>query len=243
MARSLDEPRTFGFSAGVVGLAWPRDKNQRESNAESFLIDSGIREASNWRVAQRSSTEGINPLAPGDAENPHRLPRRQITLQPGEETLKMRLVVALVGLAISFALPTFAQKTVDPKIEQQIRALAQKYDAAINNHDPAAVAVLYTEDGVGQIPESKVSPGHGREGIEKAYARWFKGWQVGNYHTTVDRVTAVGNEIRSVGKWSDIFKGTEGGNTSFEGYYSWILVHEGDTWKIRRSTCSGYFTG
>jgi uncharacterized protein (TIGR02246 family) len=157
--------------------------------------------------------------------------------------LKTRLVVALVGLAISFALPTFAQKTVDPKIEQQIRVLAQKYDAAINNHDPAAVAALYTEDGVGQIPESKVSPGHGREGIEKAYARWFKGWQVGNYHTTVDRVTAVGNEIRSVGKWSDIFKGTEGGNTSFEGYYSWILVREGDTWKIRRSTCSGYFTG
>jgi hypothetical protein len=42
-----DEPRTFGFSAGVIGLAWPKDKNQRESNAESFLIDSGIREASN----------------------------------------------------------------------------------------------------------------------------------------------------------------------------------------------------
>jgi SnoaL-like domain len=103
------------------------------------------------------------------------------------------------GLAISFALPTFAQQkdTVDPKIVQQIRVLAAKYDEAINRHDAAAVASLYTQDGVGQIPESKVSPGHGRQGIEKAYGRWFKGLQVDNYFTTVDWVTAVGNEIRS----------------------------------------------
>jgi uncharacterized protein (TIGR02246 family) len=158
--------------------------------------------------------------------------------------MKIRLVVALGGLAMTFALPAFAQQNnkVDPKVEQQIRALAAKYDEAINRHDAAAVASLYTQDGVGQIPESKVSPGHGRQGIEKAYGRWFKGWQVGNYFTTVDRVTAVGDEIRSFGKWSDIFKGTEGGTQSFEGHYAWLLVREGDTWKIRRSTCSGYDT-
>jgi type II secretory pathway pseudopilin PulG len=59
--------------------------------------------------------------------------------------MKIRSVVALVGLAISFALPTFAQQkdTVDPKIEQQIRALAQKYDEAINKHDSVAIASLY----------------------------------------------------------------------------------------------------
>jgi len=108
--------------------------------------------------------------------------------------------------------------TVDPKTVQQIRVLAAKYDEAINRHDAAAVASLYTQDGVGQIPESKVSPGHGGQGIEKAYGRWFKGWQAGNDFTTVDRVTVVGNQIRSFGKWSDVFKGTEGGYTSFEGY-------------------------
>jgi hypothetical protein len=41
-------------------------------------------------------------------------------------------------LAIGLALPTFAQQkdTVDPKIDQQIRMLPIKYDAAINKHDP-----------------------------------------------------------------------------------------------------------
>jgi hypothetical protein len=67
-----------------------------------------------------------------------------------EETMIIRLVVALVGLAIVFTAPAFAQQTVDPKIELQIRALAAKYDDAINRHDAAAVAALYTQDEVGQ---------------------------------------------------------------------------------------------
>ena len=64
--------------------------------------------------------------------------------------MKTRLVVAFVGLAISFALPAFAQEKdqVDRKIEQQIRLLAANYDAAINKHDPAAVAALYAQDAV-----------------------------------------------------------------------------------------------
>jgi ketosteroid isomerase-like protein len=64
--------------------------------------------------------------------------------------MKIRLLLALVGLAISFALPIFAQQkdTVDPQIAQQIRVLAMKYDEAINMHDAAAVAALYTQDAV-----------------------------------------------------------------------------------------------
>jgi hypothetical protein len=35
-----------------AGLPWQRDQNQREANAESFLIDTGIGEASTWSVVQ-----------------------------------------------------------------------------------------------------------------------------------------------------------------------------------------------
>jgi hypothetical protein len=63
--------------------------------------------------------------------------------------MKMFLPVALAGLAISFALPTFAQQTntSDPRTMQQIRALTTKYEEAYNSHDAAAVAALYTGDG------------------------------------------------------------------------------------------------
>ena len=64
--------------------------------------------------------------------------------------MKIRLIVSLLGLAISFTAPTFAQQkgTVDPQVDQQIRTLAQKYDEAINKHDAADVAELYAQDAV-----------------------------------------------------------------------------------------------
>jgi hypothetical protein len=68
------------------------------------------------------------------------------------ETMKIHLILALVGLALSLALPSFAQQTVDPKVGQQIRALASNFDAACNRNDAAAVAALYTNDGVTVLP-------------------------------------------------------------------------------------------
>ena len=45
--------------------------------------------------------------------------------------MKIRLVIALMGLTISFAVPAFAQEqksTVDTQIIKQLAALDQKYD-------------------------------------------------------------------------------------------------------------------
>jgi hypothetical protein len=54
-------------------------------------------------------------------EIPQQVVRRQIVLNPREKTMKILLPVALVGLAISLALPTFAQQkdTADARIAQQ----------------------------------------------------------------------------------------------------------------------------
>jgi hypothetical protein len=64
--------------------------------------------------------------------------------------MKIRLLLALVGLAIGFAVPTLAQQkeTVDPQIIEQLVALGKKYAEAVDNNDAAAVAALYTEDAV-----------------------------------------------------------------------------------------------
>ena len=61
--------------------------------------------------------------------------------------MKIRFVVAIVGLAISFAPPDFAQQkdTVDAETAQQVRALASNYDAAFNRQDALTVAGLYAE--------------------------------------------------------------------------------------------------
>src|SRR6202521_1778829 len=88
--------------------------------------------------------------------------------------MKMRLVVALVGLAISFAVPAFAQQkdTAASQIDEQI---VKKFDEAFNNGEAAAVAALYTEDAVQDTPQGPV---FGRYAIEELFTAVF---QQGHY--------------------------------------------------------------
>jgi hypothetical protein len=74
----------------------------------------------------------------------------QQTILTPYEIMKIRFLLALVGLAISFALPAFAQEkeTVDPEVRQQIEAVIVRFDEAFNRHDAAAIAALYTQDAV-----------------------------------------------------------------------------------------------
>jgi uncharacterized protein (TIGR02246 family) len=150
--------------------------------------------------------------------------------------MKIRLVVALVGLAISSALPTFAQQkdTADPKTAEQIRALEMKYDEAFNRSESGALAALYTDDAVRVTPHGTLS---GRQAIAKDYAeRVFQRYQCHNYIRKGDWIIAVGNDVRANGKWSCAFHDTDDRDKHIDGHYSWVLVREGDTWKIRRDT-------
>jgi uncharacterized protein (TIGR02246 family) len=149
--------------------------------------------------------------------------------------MKIRFLLALVGLAIGFAAPALAQlkDTVDPKTAQEIRALAMKYDAALNKQDPAAVAALYAEDAVYVAQHGTF---HGRQAIEKTYANYFQHWHSLNHVSTVDRVIAVGNDVRAFGTWSSAFQDTNGAPRKDGGHYRWLLVRKGDTWEIRTNT-------
>ena len=84
--------------------------------------------------------------------------------------MKIRTVVTLVGLAISFALPILAQQAdkPDPQLRQELLALAKKFEDAWDNNDATALAALYTDDAV-LIEES--GPIYGRQAIEEALQR------------------------------------------------------------------------
>jgi uncharacterized protein (TIGR02246 family) len=70
-------------------------------------------------------------------------------------------------LAISFALPAFAQEkdAVDPQIIEQLDALGKKFDEAWNNNDAVAVAAFFAEEAV-LVNDS--GPVYGRKAIEKS---------------------------------------------------------------------------
>ena len=86
--------------------------------------------------------------------------------------MKKRLIVATLGMAISFALPTFAQQTntPDPQLRQKLLELAKNFEEAWNNNDASALAALFTEDAV-LVNDS--GPVNGREAIKKYYTDLF----------------------------------------------------------------------
>ncbi len=161
--------------------------------------------------------------------------------------MKIRLAVALVGLAISFAVPTFAQQkdTVDPRIVQQrdllgdakalgeFGELGMKADEAFNKNDATAVAALFTEDAVLVASDGMF---YGRQAIEKRYADTFQQWPITTFSSQMcHQLHAIDNAVWSVGEWWSTLQSQTG--PKFErGCWSAIYVCESDVWKIRLLT-------
>jgi hypothetical protein len=64
--------------------------------------------------------------------------------------MQLRPILALIGLAIGFALPAFAQQsnTPDPQLRQALDDLFKREAEAYNNNDAAAIAATFTEDAI-----------------------------------------------------------------------------------------------
>ena len=162
--------------------------------------------------------------------------------------MKIRCLLVLVGLAMSFALPTFAEQndTAGPRIVQQrdllgipdalavFGELSGKLDDAYNNKDAEAAAALFREDAVLVTPDGMV---FGRQAIEKRYADTFQRWPITDFLSRRDRLrlNAIDNAVWSVGEWSGTLQ-SQTGPLLVWGYWSTIYVREGDAWKMRMLT-------
>jgi ketosteroid isomerase-like protein len=157
--------------------------------------------------------------------------------------MRIRLLLALSGFAISFAMPSIAQQTnaPDPQIARQrdlrgdpnalgeFNVLGLKVDEAFNKNDAVALAALFTENAVLVAPDGMFL---GRQAIQKRYADIFQRWPVTTFSGQSSSLNAIDNAAWSTGKWWSTHQGQTG--PKFEnGYWSAIYVREGDAWKIR----------
>jgi hypothetical protein len=152
------------------------------------------------------------PITPGNPANRPRLgqppsnrsrPDQREQSDLIRETMKTRSFLILAGLAISFALPSFAQQkdTVDLQVAEQVRALAARYDEAFNKNDATALGALFSEDAVLSGLHGRFN---GRQAIENFHSQHVFGrWHVNNRVTTVERVVSVSDEVSSSGRWSE----------------------------------------
>jgi ketosteroid isomerase-like protein len=151
--------------------------------------------------------------------------------------MKIRSVVALVWLAVVFAMPTFAQQkdTPDPQTSQKILAIGKAFDEGENNNDAAAIAALFTDDAVFVTDRGPVN---GRQAIEKWYTDLFKGWHPKSHITKFDGnaphlIGTAGNELWATGEWSDTGQGNTGGPIQIMGYWAAIYNRAGPALKLR----------
>ena len=156
--------------------------------------------------------------------------------------MKRRLLVALAGLAIGFAVPTLAQQkdTLDPQTAQKILATGPAWDRGANNHDATAIAALFSEDAVFG---TTAGPVNGRQAIEKLFRDLYQGWHPSNHLIKFDGnaphpLGTAGNEAWATGEWSETGQGPTGEPLPNKGYWLAIFVREGDDWKIRLSAAN-----
>jgi len=225
----------------------PRCETTRDQyGTGSSFIDFDREQGSNVFVAQRPLTKGAVLSAIGDTDVPGdvRNPAADLctTSPPWEEIMKKRFVVPLVGLAISFALPTYAQQKdlADPQTIQKLLALAKADEEAENNHDAAAKAALFTRDAVFLTPAGPII---GRQAIQKWYTEAWQssGMLFTNYITKFDGngfhlIGTGGNELWATGEWSETGQGKNGEPIPIKGHWSAIYVREADDWKVRMAT-------
>jgi uncharacterized protein (TIGR02246 family) len=148
----------------------------------------------------------------------------------------MRLLVILIGLIISFALPVLAQKanTPDPQLRQALDDLFKKETEAYNNNDAAAIAATFTEDA---IFVNTLGPFYGREAIQKYYADriqkgHFSNFVIKYYPESIRALGTTGGEMWAAGEWSITVQG-QNGPMQYHGYWGAVKAREGDTWKTR----------
>ena len=153
--------------------------------------------------------------------------------------MKIRFLLALVGLAISLAVATFAQQpnTPDPKLREALATLLKKMDDGFVNSDAAALAALYTDDAVHVTFNQP--PIYGREAIQKHFEGDFKGLKLHfiRYMSKPEEysphvIGTPGNELWSTGEFDQTFQFENGNPMRIKGHLLFILVRDGDALKI-----------
>ena len=123
----------------------------------------------------------------------------------------------------------------DPQTTQKILALFKALDEAINDTDAAAIAALYTRDGVMVTTEGPII---GRQAIQKWFTDLYQRWHPKNHIDKLDGnstqlIGTAGNELWATGESSETGLGKNSEPIPIKNYWAAIYVREVNDWKIR----------
>ena len=140
--------------------------------------------------------------------------------------LRQLLILTLVSTSCVPAYAQDAKKTAED--------FATKWVTAYDAGDATVLAALFTQDGVFNAPSGAVLKG--RDAIEKALAGRIKAGWTKETVTTTD-AGAAGNAVWAAGEYGLVGSGEVAGKQS-GGHFGWVLVHDGDVWRIAMLTAN-----
>ena len=133
----------------------------------------------------------------------------------------MRKFALAAALLLAGVAPGFGQD------KAAVQELTDKWAAAFNEGDAAAVAALYTEDAYLLAPDMEIT--QGREDIQKFWQGGIE--QLSDMKLTVVDVELLGeNALREIGTFTAMTKGDQPQKVS--GKYVNIWEKVGDEWKL-----------
>jgi uncharacterized protein (TIGR02246 family) len=144
--------------------------------------------------------------------------------------------IALAALTLAICLsPAAAQtaSTSDENIAPKIEQFLAKYVDTYNQHDPAALAALYTADAVLVGPSG--TPVTGRNAIEASLTTMFKQMGSPTLAANATEIHALGGDAWAVGQ-STIKNSGQTGPAEVRGHWAAIYAPEGGEWKVRMLT-------
>ena len=140
--------------------------------------------------------------------------------------LRWFLALLVVGTSSLSAHAQDAKKTADD--------FATKWVTAYDAGDAAVLAALFTPDGVFNAPSGAALKG--REAIEKALAGRMKaGWT--KETVTTNDAGAAGNAVWAAGEYALLGSGEQAGKQT-GGRFGWVLVRDGDAWRVAMLTAN-----
>jgi uncharacterized protein (TIGR02246 family) len=147
----------------------------------------------------------------------------------------MRRSLLLAAVCVAAASPVTTHAKSDAEVAPKIEQLIAEYVKAFNRHDAAALALLYTDDGVFVGPAGV--PAVGRDAIEKFFAAAFK--QMGGASETAKAIEihALGENAWAIGEYSVNLQ-VDKEPIEVKGHWAAVYVPEGDSWKVRMLTGS-----
>src|SRR5262245_47962649 len=141
--------------------------------------------------------------------------------------MSRQISLLVPSLVIGLATSAIGQQNVPQTDQEAAREIHVQFTTAFNRQDAAALAALFSEDGIRITPQGIIQ---GRDAIHKDSDKRFQS-RFHDLSITPLIVRALSDSVWEAGEWT-----MKIGDQPVRGYFAMTLVRDGNSFKIRDDT-------